>query len=67
MMLPCNAPAPIQLTFPLPSLSPALPEPPEELILPRHLWATLTPLQRQHLRQLLIALLQEVLHAADRC
>jgi len=68
MGLPTSSPTPIQLPFPLHDLPPALPKPPlEDLILPRHLWTTLTPLQRQHLRQRLIALLQEVLHATDRC
>ncbi len=68
MVLPTNSPTPIQLTFPLADLPPALPEPPlEDLILPRHLWTTLTTLQRQQFRHRLIALLQEVLHATDRC
>jgi hypothetical protein len=68
MGLPTNSPTPIQLPFPLHDLPPTLPDPPlEELILPRLLWTTLTPLQRQQLRQRLIALLQEVLHASDRC
>ena len=68
MGLPTSSPTPIQLPFPLHDLPPALPEPPlEDLILPCHLWTTLTLLQRQHLRHHLIALLQEVLHAADCC
>ncbi len=63
-----NSPAPIQLNFPFPNVVPALPDPTsEELILPRHLWATLTSLQREQLRQHLRSLLQEVFHASDRC
>jgi hypothetical protein len=66
MDLPLNAPAPLQLTFPLHGLVPALPDPaPEDLILPRHLWMTLTPRQREQLCQRLTALLQEVFHASD--
>ena len=68
MELPPGSPTPIQLAFPLPDLLPVVPDPvQEDLILPRHLWPTLTPLQRQQLCQRLTALFQEVLHAADRC
>jgi hypothetical protein len=68
MELPPASPTPIQLAFPLHDLSPAVPDPdPADLILPRYLWTTLTPFQRQQLCQRLTALFQEVLHAADRC
>jgi ParB-like chromosome segregation protein Spo0J len=68
MELLSHSSTPIQLTLPLPNLVPPLPDPaPEDLILPRHLWTTLTLLQREQLRQRLTALLQEVFHAPDRC
>ena len=66
MMLPPTSPGPHQLTFPLDDLTPALPAlPPQDQILPRHLWPTLSPLLRDQLSQRLIILLQEVLHAPD--
>ncbi len=66
-MLPPNAPAPLQLTLPLDDLAPALPQlAPENVILPRQLWTTLAPLQRDQLAQRLISLLQEVFHAPNR-
>jgi hypothetical protein len=67
MMLPPTSPVPRQLTLPLDDLLPALPDlPPQDLIPPRHLWPTLSPLLRDQLSQRLIILLQEVLHAPDR-
>ena len=66
-MLP-RFPTPIQLPLPLHDREPPLLGPaPEELILPCQLWTTLTPRQRDQLCQRLIALLQEVFHASDRC
>jgi hypothetical protein len=60
--------SPIQL--PLPWLPPSLPlAPPLPLtplpLAPRQVWAGLSLPQRAHLRQTLIALLQEVVHVRD--
>ena len=66
-MLPPNAPMPVQLTFPLNDPAPALPQlAREHLILPRQLWTTLTPPQREQLDRRLISLLQEVCYAPNR-
>ena len=68
MELPTTFPASAQLTFVFHDLSSTQPNPPlEEVILPRRLWTTLTPVQREQIRQHLITLLQEVLHATDHC
>lgn len=66
-MLPPTASTPVQLPFPLDDQAPALPQlAREHLILPRQLWTTLTPPQREQLTQRLISLLQEVFHAPNR-
>jgi hypothetical protein len=60
--------SPIQLSLPwLPPplpLAPALPLTPLPLA-PRQVWAGLSSPQQAHLRQTLVALLQEVIHVRD--
>ena len=62
------APAlPIQLPLPLPIAQPIEPASRLEVLLtPERVWANLTASQQVEIRQLLIAVLQEVLYARDR-
>ena len=59
--------APIQLALPLVPLAPLLPEPdPADQLPPDQIWTSLPLSHQAQIRQRLVALLQEVLHAADR-